>query len=377
MAAEVVEVREVFRGYAAVRLAAVLYVVVVDAARLPSAAHPLLLGIVMMVVVVWTVLALWCYAVPARRRPWVFATDLGLTLVLVLSGPAVLGPAHAGTHLSVVALWLASAAMALTLWVSWVWGTLAALLTAAVDVVATANTDVTTWDGEIGFVLLTGAVGFLVTTLRRSVRERDTVIAEAAAVQERERLARVVHDGVLQVLALVERQAPAFGVRGERLAAAAQEQEIALRRLLLDSDRPPGGQIDTTHTDLAAMLDRHSSPTVTISTPGGQVVVDAERAAEVDQAVSEVLTNVRRHAGPSARAWVLLERDGDELVVSIRDNGVGGERDAFEDAAERGRFGVRHSILGRLRDLGGTAILRTAPGRGVEWELRIPEEVRR
>ena len=81
---------------------------------------------------------------------------------------------------------------------------------------------------------------------------------------------------------------------------------------------------------------------------------------------------MRKHAGPDAQAWVLLEWDDDDLIISIRDNGVGGTPEDFTAAADRGRMGMRHSIHGRLADLGGTATLRTAPGRGTEWEFRIP-----
>lgn len=367
-----IEVPEIFRGYAVVRIGAVLFVLVIDAARLGTAAHPLLLLVAMLVVALWTALALWCYAVPGRRRTWVFVLDLAITLGLILAGPWLLGPAHAGSSLSVVALWIASAPMALTLWRHWLPGLLTAVLVSLVDVLAMQNDDVRNWGGKLGFVLLTAGVGYLVTALRRSVRERDTVTATAAAMSERARLARVVHDGVLQVLALVERDAPALGPRGLRMATAARQQEVELRRLLQETDLSAEDVLDTTRADLAAMLDRHSSTSVTIATPAERVLVDAGVAAEVDQAVTEALTNVTRHAGPDAQAWVLLEREDHEVVVSIRDNGVGGTTAQLDEAFQRGRLGVRYSIRGRLRDLGGVAEVRTAPGRGLEWEFRIP-----
>lgn len=367
-----IEVPEIFRGYAVVRVGAVAFVLVIGAARLGTAAHPGWLVAVMAVVVVWTAFALWSYADPRRRRTWVLLADLAVTLALVLLGPWVLGPAHAGSSLSVVALWIASAPMALTLWRHWLPGLLSAVLVSLVDVLAMQIEDVRNWGGKLGFVLLTAGVGYLVTALRRSARERDAVTATAAAMSERARLARVVHDGVLQVLALVERDAPAFGPRGLRMATAARTQEIELRRLLQETDLSAADVLDTTRTDLAAMLDRHSSPSVTIATPAERVLVDAGVAAEVDQAVAEALTNVDRHAGPGAQAWVLLEREDAEVVVSIRDNGVGGTTAQLDEAFRRGRLGVRHSIRGRLADLGGVATVRTAPGRGLEWELRIP-----
>jgi signal transduction histidine kinase len=42
------------------------------------------------------------------------------------------------------------------------------------------------------------------------------------------------------------------------------------------------------------------------------------------------------------------------------------------EAAAAGRLGVSHSIQGRVRDLGGSAEIRSLPGEGTEVELRVP-----
>ena len=44
----------------------------------------------------------------------------------------------------------------------------------------------------------------------------------------------------------------------------------------------------------------------------------------------------------------------------------------LEVAAAEGRLGVSESVCGRVRHLGGTATLTTAPGQGTEWELTFP-----
>ncbi|OAP27069.1 nitrate/nitrite sensor protein NarQ [Amycolatopsis sp. M39] len=90
----------------------------------------------------------------------------------------------------------------------------------------------------------------------------------------------------------------------------------------------------------------------------------------------EALANVEKHAGPDAHAWVLLEDLGGEVVVSIRDDGPGIEGGRLERAAAEGRLGVVKSIRGRVDDLGGTAVLDSAPGRGTEWEVRVPATMR-
>jgi hypothetical protein len=44
-------------------------------------------------------------------------------------------------------------------------------------------------------------------------------------------------------------------------------------------------------------------------------------------------------------------------------------------AAEAGRMGIKGSIVGRITALGGSALLKSSPGAGAEWELRIPIDV--
>jgi signal transduction histidine kinase len=87
--------------------------------------------------------------------------------------------------------------------------------------------------------------------------------------------------------------------------------------------------------------------------------------------VREALANVTRHAGPDARAWVVAEDLGDEVLVVVRDDGVGTSTERMEQASRDGRLGISQSIRGRIADLGGTAAVRTAPGEGVEWELKV------
>ena len=45
------------------------------------------------------------------------------------------------------------------------------------------------------------------------------------------------------------------------------------------------------------------------------------------------------------------------------------------DSPEQRRMGIRDSIVGRMAGLGGTAILKSSPGAGAEWELRFPVDV--
>jgi signal transduction histidine kinase len=97
-------------------------------------------------------------------------------------------------------------------------------------------------------------------------------------------------------------------------------------------------------------------------------------AADVEELVAlarEALANTARHGGPAAQAWVLLEDLGEDVALTIRDDGPGVEDGQLADAERAGRMGVSCSIRGRVAELGGTLRLDTGPGRGTEWEVRL------
>ncbi|MFC0628344.1 MacS family sensor histidine kinase [Kribbella deserti] len=210
-------------------------------------------------------------------------------------------------------------------------------------------------------------VGYAATTTRRaSIRLTEAIAAEAAAA-ERIRLSRSIHDGVLQVLAQVQRRGKAMGGEGAELAGLAAEQEVALRTLM--TGRPTVSSQGT--VDLCALLLPLATTSVDVVVPAGQVLVDAHTASELVAVVNEALGNVREHAGPAARAWIVVEDLPGEVMLSIRDNGRGTTSERFAQAAAEGRLGVSQSICGRIADLGGTAEVRTAPGEGTEWEMKV------
>jgi signal transduction histidine kinase len=111
---------------------------------------------------------------------------------------------------------------------------------------------------------------------------------------------------------------------------------------------------------------------VTVSAPAAPVRMDSRAAQELTSAVRAALDNVRQHCGTSARAWVLIEDESDAVTVTIRDDGPGMSPTRLAEAAADGRLGVSHSIRGRMRDIGGEARFRSAPGDGTEVELRVP-----
>ncbi len=206
-------------------------------------------------------------------------------------------------------------------------------------------------------------------SVRWAERKKAELIRREAAAAERDRLARPIHDGVLQVLALVQREGSELGGAGPQLAVLAGEQELALRNLLSGNADDLGPAAEA---DLRARLHGLGSAAIEVSAPGDPVLLPAGRASELTAAVQAALDNVRQHAGPDARAWILLEDEGEGVRVTVRDDGAGFEPGRLEDAARSGRLGVEQSMRGRIRDLGGTMTIKSRPGRGTEVEFWVP-----
>lgn len=223
---------------------------------------------------------------------------------------------------------------------------------------------------NIQLLLVAGlVVGYASTTTRRaSARLADALAAEGAAA-ERERLSRSIHDGVLQVLAQVQRRGKAIGGEAAELAELAAGQEVALRNLMTTRADPTAA---TGAADLSSSLRLLATTRVEVVVPAGPVWLPAATVAELTAAVTEAVSNVHEHAGEGARTWIVVEDLGAEVVVSVRDDGAGTTPERLAEAATDGRLGVSQSIRGRIADLGGTATVRTALGEGTEWELTSP-----
>ena len=109
---------------------------------------------------------------------------------------------------------------------------------------------------------------------------------------------------------------------------------------------------------------------VTVSAVG-PIWLARGQADEVAAAVKEALANVAEHAHAS-RAVVFAEEENGQVVVSIRDDGVGF---SYDEAALRsqGKAGVLKSMKGRIEEMGGTMEVRAAPGGGTEVTFRAPK----
>lgn len=311
-----------------------------------------------------------------RRRSWVLA-EVVVVVALMFSTPLVASASWTLANQTwPTTLWATNAVVSAAIVAGPVAGMLTGLIvmgaaaalkgTIAVDLVRTPTILI-----ELAVGL---AVGMAASTARRAHAELEQATRLAAALAERERLSRQVHDGVMQVLALVARRGKEIGGAAAQLAEAAGEQERALRRLI--SGVGADSQAMSADADLGALLRRFESDRVSVSLPATAVLLDAQLATEIIAAAENALTNVERHAGPDAHAFVLLEDLGDAVVVSVRDDGPGIAAGRLAQAEAQGRVGVSKSIVGRMLALGGEAVLTTSPGEGTEWELTVPRRRR-
>jgi signal transduction histidine kinase len=354
------------RTLAVLRVVVLVNAVVIFAVHSSHYDHPGAGWAVMAGLALWTVFAIWQYDTPDRRRGWLFVADLVVAVAAILGSPYVKGP---GLNATLPGFWVMGVVLAWAIGWRLVGGLLAGLVVSAADISIRSSFSQQSY-GNV-FLLVVGGVvvGYLSGVLQQTARDRDLAERDAAAAAERQRLARVVHDGVLQVLALVQRRGPDLGPEGVELGELAADQETRLRALVQQDSRavPHVGEVD-----LAELLTGLQTPQVHVATPGTPVRLAAPRGLELVAVVEACLSNVRHHVGPDASAWVLLEDLGDRSVVSVRDEGPGIPPGRLEEALSQGRLGVAQSIRGRMSDLGGTATVSCAPGQGTEWELSVP-----
>nr|WP_278256208.1 DUF5931 domain-containing protein [Nocardioides convexus] len=361
-----------FRALAVLRVVVLAYTLAVSVYR-NNYDRPALGWACVAVMVVATFAFVVAYAAPERRSPALLGLDLGLAVGLLVITPIAKGEWF---HATVPGYWIIGALLAWAARWGWRGGTVAGAVLGAVDLLLRAEVHEKDW-GNVFLLLLGGSmVGFVCESLKEMAAQRDEAQREAAAAAERARLARVVHDGVLQVLALVQRRGGELGgeaaepgpARGGAGAGAAHADPLPGRGQHAGDRCERRPRCGARHAGHAAR--RRGGP----ARRRGRACPRRPWRSLV-AVVRACLDNVERHVGAGAPAWVLVEDLGDTIEVSVRDDGPGIPAGRLESAAAEGRLGVAESIRGRVRDLGGTASLDSG-GYGTEWTFTVPRVVR-
>jgi len=236
-------------------------------------------------------------------------------------------------------------------------------------------------------VLLVASVPFCIfvfDVFRRIHREMVAQNARIAIMEERERIAREMHDSFGQMLGYVNTKAQAARLMCEEGQLERARTQIAQ---LSDATREMYGDVRDTILGLrsTAFLDEGLVPALDLYTrqfseqtgivtafeacPGAdQIAWGPEVEVQVFRVVQEALANIRKHAN-AARARVGVSSEDGVTEITVEDRGAGFDPDAA--AADRSRFGLR-TMRERAQAIGAQFSLSSVRGAGTRVALRLP-----
>jgi len=234
---------------------------------------------------------------------------------------------------------------------------------------------------------LAGAFNHMADDLERHAREQAerTKLRQRAIVEERDRIARELHDGIAQLLGFVNNKAMAVRLLLKKQQTAEanrqlQQLEEASRELFTDvreailglrtTDKTGAGLSDTLQ-DYTHQFSRLSGIAIELSIgPGVEgAELNAEAELQLLRIIQEALTNVRKHAATNRAAIVLQASEG-ILDLAITDHGAGFWPAAMEADPPQG-FGLS-TMRERAESIGATFELTSAPGEGTRISVHTP-----
>ncbi|TME48981.1 MAG: sensor histidine kinase [Chloroflexi bacterium] len=258
--------------------------------------------------------------------------------------------------------------------------------------------------GTLGFVSLLIPVvllqGFLVVFARRvhayeqqreaHQREREALLQRAveASEAERRRIARDLHDGVVQNLAgmAFTLTATASQLKGQAadnadgnladvLEQSAEETRAAMKdlRTLIIEIAPPTLRREGLHAALLEILQTlRSAGTKTRLELPSNLRLRPDRASLIFRVAQEVLRNVVAHADAKHVSVALKETDG-RAVLKIIDDGKGFTNKQVARRRAEGHVGTS-AIVELAEEAGGTLDIESEPGKGTRVTLSVPAE---
>lgn len=219
-----------------------------------------------------------------------------------------------------------------------------------------------------------GAVVALAAVL--GLRAVDRQSAQRGVAQERERLAREIHDTLAQGLSSInlllgaaqgripdgEQDGPVAALVGEARQVAVANLEEARRfvRALAPAALEGAGLVGALRRTVA------EQPIASLVVEGEPRALGAEREAAVVRVVTEALTNAHKHSGAD-RVRVTLAFLDDQVRVDVVDDGSG-----FDRTRAASGFGLR-SMRSRAAEVGGKLTVESTTGLGTAVGLTLPE----
>ncbi len=207
---------------------------------------------------------------------------------------------------------------------------------------------------------------------RAALARAQLKVERLAALEERTRVARDIHDGLGHALTVVQMQIKAARAvlaarpeRADEMLGKAQEQaEEALREVRRSvgalREARPSVPLPSALKDLASAAEMPARVEVT----GDVRPLRAEAEETLFRAAQEGLTNVRKHAHATEVALVLDYSDPAAVRLEVRDDGAG----VTAGPSGFGLVGLRE----RAAQLGGSVALEPSPGGGATLRMEVP-----
>lgn len=234
------------------------------------------------------------------------------------------------------------------------------------------------------------ALGYLLllhntTEQRRShelLLDKQRVVA---TLQERERLARELHDSIGQVLGYISMQAQTaqnWAVAGNtgktvpilsRLSEVAQEAHADVRESIFSLRAGMESEWSFLHA-LRKYLDHYHSSfdidtELLLPEELSEDILNPDVGIQVMRVIQEALTNARKHGGAHKVKVVFVEEDG-YVIISISDDGIGfNQADLILEVGKH--FGLTF-MRERMTQIGGSVIIESQPGSGTTVVLDVP-----
>ncbi|UOF90734.1 PAS domain S-box protein [Fodinisporobacter ferrooxydans] len=199
-------------------------------------------------------------------------------------------------------------------------------------------------------------------------------------LKERERLARDLHDTVVQDLAYMNMKLKFVAKRIDvynpaelkrklnEISEVLDQSHLELRQTLHNLN-VLHGELQTLVQDMLNAMKWRTGITTHLQTQGTFEDLNDHLVTEIVRIIQEGLTNVRKHA-KATRVDVQLLRSQSQLLIRIQDNGCGFD---IEKVDTEHHFGLR-SIHKRCQSINGVAILESSIRHGTTWTCIISME---
>jgi two-component system, NarL family, sensor kinase len=202
-------------------------------------------------------------------------------------------------------------------------------------------------------------------------------------MEERNRLAREIHDTIAQGLTGIVLQLEAADHLMEGNPARARmrlQKATAPARSSLQEARRSVWNLRPTPLEQRTLVEAVRQELNSLSEETGiQGILDTEQApdalaAEMENGLfriaQEALNNVRKHSGAS-QVHVRLAQVESSVELDVRDDGVGFDSQARHTSGQQGGFGLL-GLRERARILGGSLRIESSPGEGTLVSVHVP-----